>query len=203
MRDYYQELADILAENELVKVEDQELQFIGCYFIDKNNEEKYLLGCKTFEDIAELAEKWEEYQDIDLAMYLQGQKFAHSYIRWDMYFLLVYTGAEELPLTLVHKIEHDKFCARKIVLAARDEQELKEQLNFKLPFTREFYKFKALEKVGDDREFFNLLRAEAGLAETNFSDELFRDLSLRKNDFLLKLEGGVSDEPVQDSASGS
>lgn len=193
----YQWLTEFFQQIGLYKVNDPALRELEYYFTDPQ-EEKYLLGCKIFQTAAELARNWETAQDVDLAIYLQDGKYAHSYIRWDMYFLLLYVGEEELPLPLIHKIEHDKFCSRKVVLTARSKLELVEQMNFKLPLTREFYNFKALEKVGDDREFFNLLRAEAGLTEEIFPDELFRHLITRKADFVTRLEGGANDEDVQD-----
>ena len=189
----YNSLDNFFSKMGLKKVQDPELELVKCYYIDPE-ERCYLFAVKIFNDLTDLREKWMEAQDLDIALYLQDRKYADNTIRWDMYFLLIYTGEEELPLPVIHKIEHDKFCARKVVISAHDEQELYRHLNLKIPFTEDFRNFKALREVGNDGEFFARLRQEAQLSPEQFPDELFLELAARKEEFIAKLERGGGDD---------
>jgi hypothetical protein len=179
----YLTIETIFNKFQLNKIEDSSLKYCDFYYTDIT-EKKYIFVCKHFEDKTELISRWEEYQDKDIALYLQREKYAKRDIRWDIYFLLFYSGKEKITEEEYHKIEKDRFCCKKFIIDSEGKERIEEDFNRKLPFTSNYY---GLDKIADtitDNEFYNLLRDEAKLSKETISDSMLSNILENKKEII-------------------
>lgn len=184
----YSNIDEFFSKFNMEKIIDPRCRYIDCYFIDPNSE-KYIFICKVFDDKSKLFNEWELAQDQDIALYIQNELFPRNDIRWDIYYLLIYFGEEELSIDEYHHIEKDRFCCKKYVINARTEQELINSFNFKLPLTLNFYQLDKLNNLITDEQFFEQLRNKVNFNKKILSDELLTNLFTHKNELIDKLKG--------------
>lgn len=184
----YKEIDEMFLSKGFEKVIDKKLKFVDCYYIDKDRN-KYVFVCKVFTQKQNLIKQFEECQDIDIS-YLQGEVFTNQDIRWDMYFLIFYIGDEELNYEEYNHIEKDRFFCKKLIISVQNVEDLKEELNRKLPITSLYYNFNELSNGSIEQSFFDIFRREAHLDKKLFSDEYLLNISESEsdmNDFIRKL----------------
>lgn len=161
----------------LNKVKDKKLRYSDGYFIDRE-EKKYLIYMSVFSEKDELLKNWKLHQGEDIAFYLQKEKFPKKDIRWDCYYLLIYSG-EELDEEIVSSIERDLFCSKKIIIHLNDDKELKKILNEKLPLTNGYY-LKAKTNAISDEDFFDNLRKRVGIGEDKLTNDILFNIKENK-----------------------
>jgi hypothetical protein len=140
----------------------EELRYIDKYFIDIERT-RYVIICKIFNDSQELYDKWELYQDEDIALSLQNNKFKNDDIRWDMYYLLIYKGDKKLDDLKGYEIERDRFCCKKLTINAQSEVLLRRDLKYKLPITGIYSNFTGEVDVANDEHFLKLVTEKTNL----------------------------------------
>lgn len=144
------------------------------YFTDEN-ELKYLVCFNIFMDIRELENTWEEYQNQDIATYLQSRKYYGNDIKWDIYYILIYLGEDKIPPEIWLSIEKDKFCCKKVFINAEDEVSIIEQLKQKLPMVKDYYPYKKSSVINDEYFFEKVcreLKISKEVVMNNESEEL-------------------------------
>lgn len=144
----------IIEKLNLIKTKDDNLinLYDKSYFTDENHL-KYLVCFNIFKDIKELENKWEEYQNEDIATYLQSQKYYNNDIKWDIYYILIYLGDDRVPPEIWLSIEKDKFCCKKVFISSESKASIIEQLKQKLPMVKDYYPYKK-SRVINDKYFF-------------------------------------------------
>lgn len=157
----YKILKEVLGESFIEEAPD-ELKFIDKYYIDKERR-KYVLICKVFSDDQELNDKWEVYQDEDIALRLQNEIFKNDDIRWDMYYLLIYKGHEEIDDLRCYEIERNRFCCKKLIFNAKSEVLFKRDLRYKLPITTIYSSFSEDVDVANDDYFFEIINKKCNI----------------------------------------
>ncbi|SDE07007.1 hypothetical protein SAMN02799630_04663 [Paenibacillus sp. UNCCL117] len=182
----YEKLDGFFEKFMIHKKSDEKLKNIDCYYID-SEEKKYIFACKVYHDKQSLFENWESDQDTDIALYLQNDCFSKNDIRWDIYFLLIYVGQDNLTLEEFHNIERDRFCCKKVVLSVSENTKVEEALNFKLPVTNNYYKLNKMENYITNESFLENLRKRASLDKEDFPDNLLADVGKNKIEIIEKL----------------
>jgi len=184
----YKELDEMLLSKDFKKVTDKELKHADCYYIDSKME-KYVFICKVYTHKSDLLEQFDNCQAEDIS-YLQGNVFANQDIRWDMYFLIFYTGDEGLSFEEYNRIEKDRFFCKKLIISAKTIECMKEELNRKLPVTGSYYNFEGPGNyICHERSFFEIFREKTGLDKKVFTDEYLQNISEKSmEDFIKKLE---------------
>lgn len=144
----------IIEKLNLVKTTDNNLVnlYDKSYFTDGKHM-KYLFCFNLFMDIIELENKWDEYQNEDIASYLQSQKYYDNDIKWDIYYILIYLGEEKVNPEIWLSIEKDKFCCKKVFINAESKESIIEQLKQKLPMVKDYYPYNK-SSVINDKFFF-------------------------------------------------
>lgn len=182
----YNKLDEFFGRFMVYKKYDENLKNIDCYYID-SEQKKYIFACKVYQDKQSLFEYWETDQDTDIALYLQNECFSKNDIRWDIYFLLIYVGQDNLTLEEYHNIERDRFCCKKVVFSVSESTKIEEVLNFKLPVTNNYYKLNKMENYITNEFFLEHLRNLAGLNKEDFPDRLLSDVGNNKIEIIEKL----------------
>lgn len=184
----------LVDELKLKKINDDRLKNISnkCYFTDVE-EKKYIICYTMFEDINQLIDKWEEYQDEDIALYLQSDKYRSNNIKWDIYYMLVNLGKNEISAEKWIAIEKDKFSCKKIYISTENEEEIIENLKQKLPTVKDYYPNNQLSAI-DEKYFFECVCEELKLSKTTVS-RYYEDTEMQRNIIteLLKAMGGDRD----------
>lgn len=152
-----EEIGDIFIE----EISD-ELKFIDKYYIDKERE-KFILICNVFENEEELINKWESYQDEEIALILQNNIFRNDDIRWDMYYLLIYKGDKRIDDLICYEIERDRFCCKKLIINAQSEILFRRDLKYKLPLTTIYSDFTGEVDVATDEYFLEIVNKKSNL----------------------------------------
>jgi hypothetical protein len=182
----YEELDAMFSMKGFEKEADPNLELVDCYYIDADRN-KYVFVCKVFTRKSDLFGQFEYCQDVDIS-YLQGKVFTNQDIRWDMYFLIFYIGDEELSYKEYNRIEKDRFFCKKLIITAKNVEDMKQELNRKLPVTGSYYNFDELSKTGVEQSFFEIFRRMAGLDKKIFPDEYLQNISDGDmSDFIKKL----------------
>lgn len=184
----YSFVDDFFLKFDMEKIIDPRCKYIDCLYIDPNRE-KYIFACKIFDNKYEMFKNWELVQDHDIALYLQNELFSRNDIRWDIYYLLIYIREDDLTIDEYHFIEKDRFCCKKYVIKAKDQKELIENFNFKLPLTSNFYQLEKLNALITDDQFFQQLREKVTFNKNIISDRILSDLVLHKNELVDQLKG--------------
>lgn len=165
---------------------DDNLKHADGYFAD-SNEERYIFYCIEFDNKEQLLNSWQQKQDDDIALYLQSSKYLKKDIRWDMYYLILYTGEEQIDIDKCTKIERDRFCSRKVIIDAKTKTSLYSDLNKKLPFAlEEYYPSNNLCEVTNEI-FYSTLRSKANLDSSIFPDDLFENIQYFKDKWIYLL----------------
>jgi hypothetical protein len=170
----------------LKRVFDEKLRQTDCYYID-SEEKKYIFVCKVFTDKRQLMLEWESSQDEDIALYLQQKKYSNSDIRWDMYFVIIYIGDVQLDVEEFNTIEKDRFCCKKLVLNIKDENNLIEEFNNKLPFTKKYFKLSENNDAFSDSGFLKLLNNKSGIGDDIITLQLLGNLTEEKDELVKRL----------------
>lgn len=139
-----------------------------CYFTD-SEERKYLICYSIFKDINELYERWESYQDEDIVLYLQSQKYKDNDIRWDIYYILINLNQSKIPAEYWMKIENDKFSCKKVYVSTESKEKIIEQLKQKLPTVKDYYPDSKLSVI-DEKTFFEHVCKELKVSKTIMDD---------------------------------
>lgn len=184
----YSNINDFFSGFKMEKIIDPKFNYIDCFFIDEQKE-KYIFVCKVFSEKYELFNEWEIAQDQDIALYIQNELFPRADIRWDIYFLLIYVGTEDLSIDEFHHIEKDRFCCKKYIIKARSKEELLENMNLKLPLTSKFYELDKLNNLITDDQFFEELRKKVNFNKEILSNRVLTDIFSSKNELIEKLKG--------------
>lgn len=172
----------------MIKTEDEKLKYSKYYFTDCEHS-KYLFYYKIFNSKEDLMNRWEEVENIDIALYLQGTKYNKNDLRWDMYYLLIYNGMEEINEDVYVRIERNRYCSRKIIISVHDYEQLLLELSKKLPLTDgRFYNSGDL-CLYSNHEFFEEFRKVASLDRNIFTDELFENIERYKSKWIYLLSG--------------
>jgi len=129
------------------KIADQNLIHNKYYF---EIDEKYIVYYSIFSNVEDLVNNWETFQNQDIGIYLQQKKYYRKAVRWDIYYLLIYTGEIPIQIGKIIEIEKDKFCSKKCIVCAKDIIELHNQLNKKLPVTLNYYSLSDYPIISDD-----------------------------------------------------
>lgn len=159
----------------IMKFDDEKLKYSSNYYADAEHK-KFLLYCQIFDTKKALLDNWEVIENEDIAFYLQGKKFAKHDLRWDMYYLLLYNGTENIDEDIYVKIERNRFCSRKIILLTLEEEQFSLELSKKLPFTNaEFYPDNDLCLVSN-HDFFEEFRNIANLDKKIYTDDLIENI---------------------------
>jgi hypothetical protein len=156
------EIYDCIVENlgeDFTLYKYEGLKYMDKCYID-STKKKYILICKVFDNIEELKSNWEQYQDEDVAIYMQNSLFKNDDIRWDMYLLLIYKGMEKLNYLESYKIEKDRFCCKKIILKAQTRIFFENELKQKLPMMKFYTDYTEAIDVADDKIFLDLMQKE-------------------------------------------
>lgn len=148
--------------DKFIEVVTGELKFIDKYYIDQEKM-KFVVICKVFEDAQELIEKWEYFQDEDIALKLQNKIFKNDDIRWDMYYLLIYKGDKQLDDLICYEIERDRFCCKKLIINAQSKILLSRDIKYKLPLTNIYSTFTGVFNVANDEYFLELINKKTNI----------------------------------------
>lgn len=157
-------------ELKLVKEMDENIVGIGnnFYFIDEEKR-KYLICYTLFESGEDLIEKWERYQDEYISGYLQLEKFYDNDIKWDIYYLLIYTDEQPINPEKELSIERDKFCCKKAIINLTNSKYLIEQLKEKLPVSKNYYPMNKFNVI-DYKYFIEKLCDELDIASIDLPE---------------------------------
>lgn len=150
---------------------DQELKHLDSYFTDPE-EKKFVFAWSSFNNFSQLNHNWEDYQNQDIALYLQNEKYGKQNIRWDIYYLLFYPAGENIDPAEIFKIEKDRHICRKIIIEYHNQDDLKEQLINKLPFSSEFYDSSTTTDNYTQREFYSRLKNKLGFEAAEIKNNL-------------------------------
>ncbi|KXH86964.1 ABC-three component system middle component 1 [Sporosarcina sp. HYO08] len=170
----------------LYRVDDDMLKKCDCYYIDEEAK-KYIFICKVFTSISDVILEWERSQDEDIALYLQQEKYANSDIRWDMYFVVIYLGNENLDKYTFDLIEQDKFCCKKLIIDMSSNSDIIAALNNKLPFSRDYFRLGDITDVFNDATFLKELNNKSGLENNVLTLDLLNDLPGQKEELIKRL----------------
>lgn len=186
----YKKLEDyVLDIQEYDKIIDDNMKHVDCYYIDKKRE-RYIFICKVFSTKTDMLSRIGDCQDEDI-VYLQGEVFTNQDIRWDMYFLIFYTGSENLSIEEYHKIENDRYFCKKLIINAQDDDMLKSELDLKLPISKSYYDFDKLDYCFDsDKKFFEILKREGRLEADEFPNAYLKSIDTSakcREDFVKRL----------------
>ncbi|MEL7635526.1 MULTISPECIES: ABC-three component system middle component 1 [Sporomusa] len=165
-------LSDYLLKFDLIKKIDEEMKYTKHYYIDKEIR-RYILYPFIFNSKQEIISKWQLIQNEDIAIRLQSQLFPYKDIRWDMYFLLIYNGEDDIADDEIIAIERNKFCCKKLYIDARTKENIEGSLKAKLPFTSDYYPQKDT-LILSEQDFLIKLREVASLGD-DFTDEIFQN----------------------------
>jgi len=157
----YKILKEEIGDNFIEEIP-SELKFIDKYYIDKERK-KFIFICKVFESEQELINKWEYYQDEEIALILQNNTFKNDDIRWDMYYLLIYKGDKHIDELKSYEIERDRFCCKKIIINAQAEILFKRDLKCKFPLTNIYSIFNEKVDVANDDYFLESITQKSNL----------------------------------------
>ncbi|GAA0180416.1 hypothetical protein SH2C18_31140 [Clostridium sediminicola] len=166
----YSVLKEVLGKDFIEEISD-ELRYIDKYFIDIDRK-KYIVICKIFDSVQELYDKWEFYQDEDIALKLQNYIYKNDDIRWDMYYILIYKGDQQIDDMKGFEIERDRFCCKKLIINAQSEVLFRRDLNYKLPIAGVYSKFTNDVDVANDELFFKLVNEKTNLDVKEIMDKL-------------------------------
>lgn len=164
----------------ICKKVDIELKYTDTYYADREFK-KYVFYSMVFNTRKDMIQRWETMQDEDIAIHLQSKVFPHKDIRWDMYFLLIYNGEEEIAEDELVTIERNKFCCKKIFVDGRTVESLENGLKAKLPFAKEYYPMKETLLL-TEQDFLSKLRRIAGL-DDKFTDDILINASKEPEKF--------------------
>lgn len=179
-------LRNYLSNFKISEVNDENLKHSNSYFTDPDHK-RYLFYPIVFESQEEIIKGWELIENEDIAFYLQGIKYPKNDLRWDMYYLLLYKGEDEIKDDIYVKIERNRFCSRKIIISARNNEQFISDLSKKLPFTTaEFYPDSDLCLVSN-HDFFEEFRKMAALDVGVFTDDLIENLEKYREKWLFLL----------------
>jgi hypothetical protein len=155
MEIYKDFIDDYFKELEYISIQDVELKLIDKYYID-NSQSKYIFACKYFDSKDNLQEEWEKAMDKDIALFLQNTKYSLSDIRWDIYFLILYSG-EPLSYDEISSIERDKFCCKKLIIDVTSKDKFISEMKIKTCLTKEYFLLQDNWKITTEDEFISKL----------------------------------------------
>ena len=187
-KEIYKNLEQIIFNNNnFKKITDINLKDADCYYMDSSGK-KYVFICMVCDNKTHLYEQMNDCQDKDIT-YLQSKVFANQDIRWDMYFIILYRGSEDLNFDEYNQIEKNRFFCKKLVIRSASYEMMLEDLNRKLPVTGAYYSFDAeMNTLNPDTSYFEIFRKEAGLDKDRFTDDYLQTISdSMRNDFIEKL----------------
>ncbi|RCW53381.1 ABC-three component system middle component 1 [Halanaerobium sp. ST460_2HS_T2] len=161
---------------DLKKHKSDDLEYFDSYFTDLE-EKKYLFVYSIFNSFKELEENWEDYQNEDIALYLQNELYKGMDLRWDIYYLLFYKSQSEINQSKIYDIERNKYICRKLVIPMGNEKELINNLNLKLPISKNFYNLSQSTKSFSEKDFYEKLIKKMGIKNSKLSkNEIFNPL---------------------------
>lgn len=182
-------IAEIFKNNfNLIEHRDSKLEYIDRYFTDPE-EKKFIFLYSHFDSFKNLKNNWEQYQNQDIAAYLQNKKYSGNDIRWDIYYILFYQAEETSPAEL-YSIERDKHICRKLIIEYQSYQDLIEQLKFKIPFNHNFYNSKDFSHDLNDNTFQQNLLRKLNFSVNNISQKELRSPLAAKGKVIKSLKNG-------------
>ena len=170
-------LENILINNyDLKKHKNDNLEHFDSYFTDLEAE-KYLFVYSIFNSFKELEDNWKDYQNEDIALYLQNKLYKGMDLRWDIYYLLFYKSQSEISQSKIYDIERNKYICRKLVIPMRSKEEVISDLNLKLPISKNFYNLSQSTKSFSEKDFYEKLIKKMEIRNSKLSEnEIFNPL---------------------------
>jgi len=173
-------LENIFINNyDLKKHKNDNLEHFDSYFTDLE-EEKYLFVYSIFNSFKELEDNWKDYQNEDIALYLQNKLYKGMDLRWDIYYLLFYKSQSEISQSKIYDIERNKYICRKLVIPMGSKEEIIGDLNFKLPISKNFYNLSQSTKSFSEKDFYEKLIKKIGISNTKLpKNKIFNPLKYK------------------------
>jgi hypothetical protein len=182
-------IAEIFKNNfNLIEHRDSKLEYIDRYFTDPE-EKKFIFLYSHFDSFKKLKNNWKQYQNQDIAAYLQNKKYSGNDIRWDIYYILFYQAEETSPAEL-YSIERDKHICRKLIIEYQSYQDLIDQLKFKLPFNDNFYNISGFSHSLKENIFEQNLLRKFDFSVNNISQKELRSPLAAKEKVIKSLKNG-------------